>query len=97
MSDLSSQPTPIQTIYSWYRDGTLIVNRKYQRKLVWTLNEKQKLIDSILNAYPIPLVLLAERRDDNSARFEILDGLQRLGSVSGVFLRPSGPWSASLN
>lgn len=61
MADLSSQPTPVQTIYNWYRDGALYVNRKYQRKLVWTLIEKQKLIDSILRGYPIPLVLLAER------------------------------------
>jgi hypothetical protein len=63
LADLSSQPTPVQTIYNWYRDGALYVNRKYQRKLVWTLIEKQKLIDSILRGYPIPLVLLAERRD----------------------------------
>jgi hypothetical protein len=81
MSDLSSQPTPIQTIYDMYRGGHLIVNRRYQRKLVWTLTEKQKLIDSILNAYPIPLVLLAERRDQASTKFEILDGLQRLHTI----------------
>src|SRR5215831_12754075 len=53
LADLSSQPTPVQTIYNWYRDGALYVNRKYQRKLVWTLIEKQKLIDSILRGYPI--------------------------------------------
>ena len=34
MADLSSQPTPIQTVYNWYRNGLLFVNRKYQRKLV---------------------------------------------------------------
>jgi hypothetical protein len=33
----TNQPTPVQTIYNWYRDGALYVNRKYQRKLVWTL------------------------------------------------------------
>jgi len=81
MADLSSQPTPITTIYNWYRNGTLMVNRKYQRKLVWTLPEKQKLIDSILNDYPIPLVLLAENRDNSSSSFEILDGLQRLHTI----------------
>jgi uncharacterized protein with ParB-like and HNH nuclease domain len=53
MTELSSQPTPLQTIYNWYRNGSLLVDRRYQRKLVWTLLEKQKLIDSILNAYPI--------------------------------------------
>jgi uncharacterized protein with ParB-like and HNH nuclease domain len=81
MADLSSQPTPIQTVYNWYRNGLLFVNRKYQRKLVWTLPEKQKLIDSILNEYPIPLVLLAERRHYSPSTFEILDGLQRLHTI----------------
>src|SRR5271165_5109587 len=81
MADLSSQPTPVQTIYNWYRNGIIFVNRNYQRKLVWTLQEKQKLIDSILNEYPIPLVLLAERRQHAPSAFEILDGLQRLHTI----------------
>jgi len=81
MADLSSQPTPVQTIYNWYRNGGLVVNRKYQRKLVWTLQEKQKLIDSILNQNPIPLVLLAERLNRSPSAFEILDGLQRLHTI----------------
>jgi len=39
--------------YRLYRSGKLLVNRKYQRKLVWTLEEKEKLIGSILRGYPI--------------------------------------------
>ena len=53
MADLASQPTSVQTVYTWYRDGKLLVNRRYQRKLVWTLEEKQKLIESLLKKYPI--------------------------------------------
>ena len=48
MADLASQPTSIQTAYGWFSDNKLIVNRRYQRKLVWTLEEKQRLIESIL-------------------------------------------------
>ncbi|MGQ3282240.1 DUF262 domain-containing protein [Bosea sp. (in: a-proteobacteria)] len=81
MSDLSSQPTPLQTIYNWYRGGALIVNRTYQRKLVWTLEEKRQLIDSILKEYPIPLVLLAEVEEAGQQRFEIMDGMQRLHTI----------------
>jgi uncharacterized protein with ParB-like and HNH nuclease domain len=81
MSELSSQPTPIQTIYNWYRNGSLLVNRRYQRKLVWTLAEKQKLIDSILNAYPIPLILLVDKSAPSGLKLEILDGLQRLHTI----------------
>lgn len=77
MSELSAQPTPIQTIYSWFRKDKLFVNRRYQRKLVWTLLEKQKLIESILKGYPIPAILLAERKE-LPGTYEIIDGLQRL-------------------
>ena len=81
MSDLNSQSHSIQTIYGWYRDGKLIVNRAYQRKLVWTLAERKKLIDSVEKRYPIPLVLLAEVKRGDTNVFEIIDGLQRLHTI----------------
>jgi hypothetical protein len=80
MAELASQPTSVQTVYSWYRDGKLFVNRRYQRKLVWTLEEKQKLIGSILKRYPIPAILVAER-EGQTGTYEIIDGLQRLHSI----------------
>ncbi|WP_197728157.1 DUF262 domain-containing protein [Rhizobium leguminosarum] len=54
MAELVSQPTVIQSLYGMYRDGKIFVNRKYQRKLVWTLEEKQRLVESIIRKYPIP-------------------------------------------
>lgn len=68
--------------YRLYRSGKLLVNRKYQRKLVWTLEEKEKLIGSILRGYPIPLFLLAERPHiHGSEKYEIIDGMQRLNAI----------------
>lgn len=89
MADLASQPTSVQTVYTWYREGKLFVNRRYQRKLVWTLEEKQKLIGSILKKYPIPAILLAER-DASPGTYEIIDGLQRLHSIVS-FIETSFP------
>lgn len=80
MADLASQPTSIQSVYSWYREDRLYVNRRYQRKLVWTLEEKQKLIESILKKYPIPAILVAEK-EDKPGSFEIIDELQRLHAI----------------
>ena len=60
-----------------------MVNRRYQRKLVWTLEEKVKFIDSISKGYPVPIVLLAEQKADNRSYFEIIDGMQRLNSIMG--------------
>ncbi len=80
MAELASQPTPIQSLYSWYAEDKLFVNRRYQRKLVWTLAEKQKLIESILKKYPIPAILIAER-EGAPGTYEIIDGLQRLHAI----------------
>lgn len=80
MSTLTPQGKSVLTIYRWYRSGQLIVNRQYQRKLVWTLKEKKMLIDSVLSGYPIPLILLAEVDRENKS-YEIIDGIQRLNAL----------------
>lgn len=80
MAELASQPTSIQSAYGWFSNDKLIVNRRYQRKLVWTLEEKQRLIESILKKYPIPAVLVAER-EGTPGSYEIIDGLQRLHAI----------------
>ncbi len=66
--------------YELHRKNMLLVNRRYQRKLVWTVQEKQKLIDSILSKYPVPLILFASVED---GKFEIIDGMQRLNAFFG--------------
>lgn len=73
----------VQEAYRLYRDDKLIVNRKYQRKLVWTLAEKKSLIDSVLNDYPIPLILFADKNIAGSSTYEIIDGMQRLNAIFG--------------
>ena len=81
---VSPQGMSIQSLYRSYRDGILIVNRQYQRKLVWTVSEKEKLIDSILKDYPLPLFLLAEKpsaEPGKTATLEVIDGMQRLNAI----------------
>lgn len=70
----------VQEGYRLYREHSLFVNRRYQRKLVWTETEKARLIESILRDFPIPLILLAERAKA-PATYEIIDGLQRLNAI----------------
>lgn len=62
-----------------YEKHLLLVNRKYQRKLVWTIEEKQAFIDTLLHGYPVPLFLFA--KTGNGKEREIIDGLQRLDAV----------------
>ena len=74
----------VNQAYRLYRSGKLLVNRKYQRKLIWSVDEKEKLIGSILQGYPIPLILLAERfQVHGTEKYEIIDGMQRLNAICG--------------
>ena len=77
-NDLLIRNENIQRLYDWYQDNIFLVNRKYQRKLVWTMEEKQLFVDSILREYPVPLFLLVATSD---SRYEIIDGMQRLNAI----------------
>lgn len=79
---IASRGMSIQEAYRNYRDGKLIVNRQYQRKLVWSVEEKINLIDSVLKQYPIPLILLASSVQGEH-KLEIIDGMQRLNAIFG--------------
>ena len=66
-----------EELYEWFLDQKLIVNRRYQRKLVWSIEEKNALISSMIQQYPIPLLLFVSI----DAKREILDGMQRLEAL----------------
>ncbi|MBE9248458.1 DUF262 domain-containing protein [Dolichospermum sp. LEGE 00240] len=71
----------ILELYRLYRENNLIVNRRYQRKLVWAKSEKASLIESILLKYPIPLILFGKFKKDGRDMYEIIDGMQRLNAI----------------
>lgn len=72
---------PVERVYGNYAAQRYVVNRRYQRKLIWTLEEKQNFIDSIISGYPVPIILLAEQSHKGSGNFEIIDGMQRLDAI----------------
>lgn len=81
--ELNVRGTYILDTFNDFLNDVFWVNRKYQRKLVWTLKEKQDFIDTILHNYPVPIFLLAKYKleNENSYRKEIIDGLQRLNAI----------------
>lgn len=80
-SGLSIKGESIQSLYGSYLKELFLVNRRYQRKLVWTVEEKRSFINSIVNGYPVPLVLLAEVSKGNDRKLEIIDGMQRMNAI----------------
>jgi Protein of unknown function DUF262 len=85
MAELSSnlivRGENVQTLYTSHVSQLFVVNRRYQRKLVWTTKEKADFIDSLRKQLPVPLILTAERMRDDKTFLEIIDGLQRLNAV----------------
>lgn len=80
--DLTVRGDSIERIYSSYRNHRYVVNRRYQRKLVWTIDEKRQFIDSISKGYPVPIILLADPKVAERDQLEIIDGMQRLNAVA---------------
>ena len=78
---LDIKPESVESIYTYYTKGTLLVNRKYQRKLVWKIEEKEKFIDSLSKGLPIPLILVAITKYRENTVYEIIDGMQRLNAI----------------
>ncbi|HBV9606720.1 TPA: DUF262 domain-containing protein, partial [Klebsiella pneumoniae] len=79
---MSVESKSVQNLFSMYKNGEFIVNRRYQRKLVWLMEEKEKFINSLLHNYPIPMVLTSRFIDTEYNGYEILDGLQRLNAIT---------------
>ena len=76
----------INHIMQWYHEDALVVNRKYQRKLVWSLEEKRLFIDSLLRNFPTPSMIVSEyeainKNNEKQEYYEIIDGLQRLNAI----------------
>lgn len=79
----------INDIFFRYQKDMFYVNRRYQRKLVWGIQEKQLLIDSIFKSIPLPAILIAQyelKVDKISSILEIVDGMQRLNAIISFML-----------
>ncbi|MGG0358441.1 DUF262 domain-containing protein [Bacillus tropicus] len=69
----------IKTLYTYFKENKLIVNRSYQRNLVWDKGDKQNFIDTVFKQYPIPSLVLSSATEDET--LEVIDGIQRLNAL----------------
>lgn len=76
----------VHDFISLFEQGRLNLEPGFQRKSVWSENDRKKLILSVLQNYPVPSIFLY-RSTDSSGRlkYDVLDGKQRLESIL-VFL-----------
>lgn len=58
----------------------------FQRKSVWTENDRRRLIQSVTAGYPVPSIFLYERHHGGRLIYDVIDGKQRLESLL-MFMR----------
>lgn len=68
----------IGEIVSMYEQGEIVIHPDFQRLFRWTLDQKSRLIESILLGIPLPPIFVFEREDGN---WELIDGLQRISTL----------------
>ena len=75
---------PISDLYTGMKSGDIVINREYQRSSgLWPNNSRTYFIDTILNDYPFPKVILWQTVDikNKKTKTEIIDGQQRLTTI----------------
>lgn len=77
----------INDILELYVANGLFVDQKYQRKLVWSLGDKELFIDSLIKKFPIPNIMMVEySENDDDITYGIIDGLQRINAIISFML-----------
>ncbi|MFO7535275.1 MAG: DUF262 domain-containing protein [Kiritimatiellia bacterium] len=64
-----------------FNNGQLNLEPGFQRDSVWSGSDRQKLIESILQKYPIPSVFLYRQEENGKLSYDVIDGKQRLETV----------------
>lgn len=70
------------------RDGALVPNPEFQRRLVWSSTHKAEFIRTVLLGLPFPEVFIAQGEvdvDSGDATEWLVDGQQRLTTLSAYF------------
>lgn len=78
----------IREIITLVKEGKIIPRPEFQRRLVWTRDDKNKFIDTILRGYPFPEIYLADGEvnlDTGEGTQLLVDGLQRVSTIYQYF------------
>lgn len=83
---ITGNPTNMTIIdlYNQMKNGELKTRPFYQRRLVWTNNDKEKFIDTIIQGYPFPEIYLCQGELDTenlTTVYYVVDGQQRLTTI----------------
>jgi hypothetical protein len=78
----------VRELINMVKEGKIIPRPEFQRRLVWTREDKNYFLDSILKGYPFPEVYLADGDVDletGQGTQLLVDGLQRVTTMIQYF------------
>jgi len=87
----------IKYIYETYlkNDGEINLSPEYQREFAWSNDKQDLFIDSVINNYIIPPIILIKLNDRKQYRYECMDGQHRLTVlkhyIEGKPINPQDP------
>src|SRR5437867_12258565 len=64
-----------------FRNHQINLEPGFQRRSVWTWNDRRRLIQSILGGYPLPNIFLYRRSKNGRLVYDVIDGKQRLEAI----------------
>lgn len=70
----------VETVVSQMRKGRIDLNPSFQRRDAWTKVAKSRYIESLVQRYPVPQIVLAEDQT-TPGRYMVIDGKQRLLAI----------------
>lgn len=77
---LYSSDWTVQTVISQLINKNIEMNPRFQRRDAWSPGGKGRFIESVILGFPIPQIVLAEKKKQRG-QFIVLDGKQRLLSL----------------
>jgi hypothetical protein len=72
----------VKQVLDMVESGDIFVPPEYQRQFIWDAERQSVLIESVFLGIPVPSLFMATNSD---ATWEVVDGVQRLGSLSHFF------------
>ena len=70
------------------KDGRLIPQPEFQRRLIWTQRDKDRFLDTVIKGLPFPEIYIADGEVDletGQGTKLLVDGLQRINTLSQYF------------
>ena len=80
---IQTKPVILEGLLRRIKKGEINLKPAFQRKTVWDIGRKSKLIESMMLNIPLPMFYVSSDKDNN---WTVVDGLQRLSTIQEFIL-----------